>query len=99
MRVLPFKLVPLGEVALGLLIGKALTEALYSRPTEAKKYQPILVKERRDVGDRQLVLLCVEQQVAAFAGGEEVRVTRDVRKRGAKLLRHEFLAATSDVVN
>jgi len=35
-------------------------------------------QEWRDLWDRKLLLLYMEQQVAALAGGEEVGVLRDI---------------------
>jgi len=55
-------------------------------------------QESRDLRDRELMLLSVEQEVAAFAGREEVRIFRDVLQRLAVIAGENLLATVPDVI-
>ena len=71
-RIFGFEHVPAVKIGGGLVFRKASAIVLQRLAGEADKAKAVLAQESRDLRDRELMLLHVEQQVAAFAGGEEV---------------------------
>ena len=68
------------------------------RAGEAKERQSIVLQELLDLRDRQLMLLHMEQQVAAFAGREEVGECASRSSAGScRLEAQEVLPAATDV--
>jgi hypothetical protein len=65
---------------------------------EAEERQPVRRKKLPDRRQGHAVLLHVKQQVAAFAGGEEVIEERHVAQRRAVRMGHHFRADRADIV-
>src|SRR5437667_158277 len=84
-RVLGLELVPLIEVAHGRVGREACSIGSARRSGEAEKCETMRAHEGGDVRDRELLLLHIEQQIAALAGREEVRVLRHIAQRRALL--------------
>src|SRR5262245_43294043 len=64
------------------------------RELETNEFQVVLGDEGFDLGYRESMLLNVKQQVAAFAGAEEIAVLGDAPERGIQ----EVLPAAANVV-
>ena len=65
---------------------------------EGDEVEIVLGEEVRDARKRQAMLLHVEQQVAAFAGAEEIARRATFRNAAPRLVRDEVLPAAADVV-
>src|SRR5215475_5479428 len=89
---------PLLEVGHGHVGWKARPIGVAHGAREAQEVEAMRAQERRDVGDRKLLLLHMKQQVTALAGGEEVGVLRHIVQRRAVLAADELLPATPDVI-
>ena len=64
------------------------------RELEPDEFQVVLGDEGFDLGYRESMLLNVKQQVAAFAGAEEIAVLGDAPERGIQ----EVLPAAANIV-
>src|SRR6266705_1262205 len=89
---------PLLEICHGHVGRKARPIGVAHGAREAKKNQAMRAQERRNLRDRKLLLLHVEEEVPAFAGREEVGVLRHIMQRRALLAAQKLLPATADVI-
>src|SRR4029453_14389001 len=63
-----------------------------------EKSQAMCAQERRDLRDRELLLVRMEQQIAALAGREEVGVFRHVVERRALVEAQDIPPTATDIV-
>ena len=76
---------PLLEVGHGHVGRKARSIGVPHGTGEAQEVEVMCAQERCDLRDRQLLLLDMEEKVAALAGSEEVGIFRDIMQRRAFL--------------
>src|SRR5262249_596736 len=96
-RVLALELLPPVEVGHGARVREASAIGDGGLSGEADEIQALRREERLYLRDRQLMLLHVEQEIAALAGGEEVGIFRDVPQRRALCKAQQLLPAPPDV--
>src|SRR5215467_8668532 len=89
---------PLIEIGHSCVGGKARTIAARRGPGEAQEGKAVRAQERRNLRDRELLFLHMEEKIAALADREEISVFRDVAHCRALLEPQDVLPAATDII-
>src|SRR5579863_5209828 len=77
-RILGLECMPQRKIGLCAVMRKTLAESLQraTLQVEAQEIEPVVAKKVGDLGQRQLMFLNMEQQIAAPAGAEKIEPVR-----------------------
>src|SRR4051812_17250262 len=89
---------PALEIGSGLIFRKAFSILTRRLSGKTDERDIALAQEAGDLRDSELMLLHMKQQIAALAGGEEVRIVGNVLQRRAVRASQQLLATAADVV-